>query len=43
LLPSPDREQVFKAVAGSDVAYVTVGYADSAKLWQQLWPPFIKT
>jgi nucleoside-diphosphate-sugar epimerase len=36
------REQVFKAVEGSQVVYLMVGFNYNAKLWQQLWPPLIK-
>ena len=37
-----DASQVDRAVAGSDVVYVTVGFPYSTKAWQQLWPPFIR-
>ena len=37
-----DAGQVDRAVAGSDVVYVTVGFPYSTKAWQQSWPPFIK-
>ncbi|MBK7696772.1 MAG: NAD(P)H-binding protein [Saprospiraceae bacterium] len=36
------REDVFKAVEGSEIIYVTVGFAYNIKIWQKLWPPFIK-
>jgi nucleoside-diphosphate-sugar epimerase len=36
------REQVFKAVEGSEVVYLTLGYDYNTKLWQTLWPPLIK-
>ena len=44
LLPADlsDREQVFKAVEGSDVAYVTVGFPYKAKVWQKVWPGFMR-
>ncbi|MEO6869354.1 MAG: NAD-dependent dehydratase, partial [Ginsengibacter sp.] len=29
-------------VAGSEVVYVTLGFAYSLKVWQQAWPPFIE-
>ena len=32
------REQVFKAVEGSAVVYLVVGYDYNTILWQQLWP-----
>jgi nucleoside-diphosphate-sugar epimerase len=32
------REQVFKAVEGSAVVYLVVGYDYNTKLWQKLWP-----
>ena len=37
-----DAGQVDRAVAGSDIVYVTVGFPYSTKVWQQSWPPFIK-
>jgi len=36
------REDVFKAIEGSEIVYVTVGFAYNIKVWQKLWPPFIK-
>lgn len=33
---------VDKAIAGSEVVYVTVGYPYFYKTWKKLWPPFIK-
>lgn len=38
-----DPKQVDRAVSGSAVVYVTIGFEYSAKSWQQLWPPFIKS
>jgi len=35
-------QQVFKAVEGSAVVYLMVGYDYNTKLWQQLWPLSIK-
>lgn len=37
-----NREQLFKAVEGSQVVYITVGFDYITKLWQQMWPPLIK-
>lgn len=37
-----NREDVLRAIEGSDIVYVTVGFPYSAKVWQNLWPPFIK-
>lgn len=34
-------EGLEKAVRGSDVVYVTVGFPYSYKVWQKTWPPFI--
>ena len=31
-----------KAVSGSEVVYVTVGFEYNLKVWQQTWPPFMK-
>ncbi len=36
------RKDVLKAVEGSEIVYVTVGFAYNTKTWQELWPPFIK-
>lgn len=36
-----DLSQIDNAVAGSDVVYVTIGFAYNLKVWQQSWPPFI--
>jgi len=35
------RKDVFKAIEGSEIVYVTVGFAYNSKIWQQLWPSFI--
>jgi nucleoside-diphosphate-sugar epimerase len=37
-----NREQVFRAIEGSEVVYVTVGFEYSVKVWRALWPPFIR-
>lgn len=37
-----DPAQVMKAVAGSQIAYVTVGYDYNTKLWREKWPVLIK-
>ena len=37
-----NREEVLKAIAGSEIVYVTVGFANNRKVWKTLWPPFIK-
>lgn len=37
-----NRDQVFKAVEDSQVAYLMVGFDYNTKLWQQKWPPLIK-
>ncbi len=34
--------EVKKAVAGSDVVYVTVGFPYKLKVWEENWPSFIK-
>ena len=35
-------EQVFRAIEGSEVVYLTLGYDYNTKLWQAQWPPLIK-
>ena len=37
-----DPAQVFKAIEGSEICYVTVGFDYSTKVWREKWPPFIK-
>lgn len=37
-----NRDQVFKAVEGSEVVYLMVGFDYNTKLWQQMWPPLVK-
>jgi len=36
------REQVFQAVEGSEIVYLTVGFDYNTKLWQKTWIPLIK-
>lgn len=38
-----DDQQLDKAVAGSSVVYITVGFPYEIKVWQQSWPKFIKS
>ncbi|NOQ75097.1 MAG: NAD-dependent epimerase/dehydratase family protein [Crocinitomix sp.] len=37
-----NRDAVFKAVEGSEITYVVVGFPYKTKVWQTLWPSFIK-
>ena len=37
-----NREDIFKAIEGSEIVYVTVGFAYNIKVWQKLWTPFIR-
>jgi len=37
-----DKEQLFNAVKGSDIVYITVGFEYKTKLWQQVWPVFLQ-
>lgn len=37
-----DPKQVSKAVEGSDICYLTVGYDYSTSVWREKWPPLIK-
>lgn len=37
-----DPEQLDRAIAGSKVVYVTVGFEYSLKEWQKNWPPLIR-
>jgi nucleoside-diphosphate-sugar epimerase len=36
------RDDVFKAVEGSEIVYLTIGFNYNTKTWQQLWPVLIK-
>ena len=36
-----DPAQLDKAVEGSEVVYVVIGFKYDLKVWQQSWPPFI--
>lgn len=36
------KEEVRQAVKGSSVVYLTVGFAYSAKVWQEVWPRTIR-
>ena len=38
-----DLKQIDKAVAGSEVVYVTIGFEYKLKVWQKTWPPFMNT
>lgn len=35
-----NREEVFKAVEGSAVTYVVVGFPYETNVWKQVWVPF---
>jgi nucleoside-diphosphate-sugar epimerase len=37
-----DLSQVDKAISGSEVVYVTIGFQYNLKVWRALWPPFMK-
>jgi nucleoside-diphosphate-sugar epimerase len=37
-----DRSQIDRAIAGSDVVYVTIGFPYNLKVWQKTWPPFMQ-
>jgi nucleoside-diphosphate-sugar epimerase len=37
-----DLQQVDKAIAGSGVVYVTIGFEYSLKVWQKTWPAFLQ-
>lgn len=36
------REEVFKAINGSEIVYITVGFEYNTKVWQKLWVQFVK-
>ncbi len=37
-----NREAIFKVIAGSEIVYLTVGFAYNTKVWMDFWPPFIR-
>jgi nucleoside-diphosphate-sugar epimerase len=37
-----DPLQIDRAIEGSTIVYVTVGFRYSLKVWKKTWPPFIK-
>jgi len=37
-----DSSQLFKAIEGSEICYVTVGFDYNVKVWREKWPPFMK-
>lgn len=36
-----DITQIDKAIAGSEVVYVTIGFEYKLSVWQKIWPPFM--
>ena len=45
LLPADltKKEDIFKAIDGSHITYVTIGFPYKTKVWRQTWIPFIQT
>ena len=37
-----DPDQVDKAIAGSEVVYVTIGFEYNLRVWQKTWPAFLQ-
>jgi len=37
-----DLTQINKAIAGSEVVYITIGFEYKLGIWQKTWPPFLK-
>ena len=37
-----DFSQINKAVEGSEIVYVTIGFEYNTKVWQKIWPPFLQ-
>lgn len=37
-----NRAEVFAAIEGSEVAYLTIGFPYKLAIWQQYWPPLMK-
>lgn len=44
LLPADltKKEDIFKAIDGSNITYVTIGFPYKTKVWKQTWIPFIQ-
>jgi len=38
-----DISQIDKAIAGSKVVYVTIGFTYKSKVWEKTWPPFLQS
>ncbi|MFZ5946891.1 MAG: NAD-dependent epimerase/dehydratase family protein [Stygiobacter sp.] len=36
------KNDIFKAIEGSQITYVTIGFLYKTKVWKQYWVPFIK-
>ena len=36
------KEDIFKAIDGSEITYVTIGFPYKKKVWKQIWIPFIQ-
>ncbi len=37
-----DLSQIDKAIAGSEVLYITIGFEYKLRVWQKSWPPFME-
>jgi nucleoside-diphosphate-sugar epimerase len=37
-----NRDEVFKAVEGSEVVYITIGFDYKLKVWREKWPAFMQ-
>lgn len=37
-----DISQIDKAIAGSEVVYIVIGFEYKLNVWQNIWPPFMK-
>ncbi len=37
-----DLSQIEKAITGSEVVYVTIGFEYNTKVWQKVWPSFLQ-
>ena len=38
-----DLSQIDKAIAGSEVVYLVIGFEYKLSVWQKTWPPFLET
>ncbi len=38
-----DKEHIFKAIEGSAIVYITIGFDYNIKVWREKWPPLMRS